>query len=115
MSRYKEWAGAAECENIQISRHLERSVYKTPNEVEIYEDTHIPYNFFASIRVTQRVILTISEKEKELVEKYGGELTEVWYGTEDQRWAGFNDNLEAAFNFAMEQKDYILENFKSTL
>jgi ribosomal protein S28E/S33 len=115
MMEYKEWEKTAECENIQISRHLGRSVYKTPNGVEIYEGTYIPHNVFAPIRVTQVVILTISEKEKELVAEYGGWLTEAWYGEEDQRWATFSDDMEAAFNFAMEQKEYILENFKSKL
>lgn len=114
MQTYKEWEKTECIENIQVTRHSNRSVYRTPNGVEIYEDTYIPYNIFIPIRITQRVILIISENEKELVEKYGATLTDVWYGTEDQRWALFTDDLESAFNFAMEQKEYILKKFKDS-
>jgi hypothetical protein len=113
--QFKEWEKIECIENIQVSRLSNRSVYRTPNGVEIYEDTYVPYSVFKSIRITQRVILTISENEKELVEKYGGSLTDVWYGTEDQRWALFIDDLESAFNFAMEQKECILRKFKESL
>lgn len=114
---YKQWSETVEAtESFEVNRETNRSVYLTPNNVQLIESTVFPYNVFKPNYSYVWVGLTLKDTKENnnLVKRYGGELQQEFYSEVGFMFPVFKE-LEQAYNFAMEQKENILKDFEKTL
>ena len=114
---FKQWESTVlptEC--IAVNRDTEQCVYITPNNCQIVERTHIPYNFFQRISVDYSVFLLVANNEQnnKLAGKFNGKLKQEFYSEEGTMFFNFV-TLEDSFNFCMQSKELIINDFINNL
>lgn len=112
---YEEWAKTAETEKtIQVGRSTTRDIYILPDGTYVYDHYVSPWDVFAKTYSYTVVDLTleVNDKNKALVEKYGGEINEQWGYTDDgyglPMFSDDTDSLKMAFEFVKNEKNNLV-------